>query len=114
MNIPREAVELYLAEMDDRIDLPGPLQDFRAAFLNESDVELERKRGVMRARILLKHADPHKEEKLQILSDIIQSNVRRRADFERAKESSRWKQAIVTGVFTLLGALAGGWITRPS
>jgi hypothetical protein len=112
--VPRELIERYFAEQEDRQDVSTPLDAFRAAYLDESDYEIERKRKILRNRVLAHFEGGDAKAKLDVLSKIVQDNVRRRAAFELYREIAEWKRSWLaagsTIVGTLLGVVIGAWI----
>lgn len=108
IQLPQEAYLRLLRAVDeyqdDHFDQDMALEDFRKAYEDESDSELERKRKIMRNRILDKYEPEISKNKYDILTEIIKANARRRHAFERQKEVSQWLRMAVT---LLVGGLLG-------
>jgi hypothetical protein len=87
---------------DDYFDRDIALEDFQKAYEDESDFELERKRAILRNRILTKIELDDSKQRYEILTTIIKANMRRSHAFEREKEIGQWIRMIVSA---LLGGL---------
>lgn len=93
IELPKDVFDALLraAGADDELDTETTIADFEANFRNETDVELERKRAIMRNRLLVGHGDKAlNQQKLDVLTNIIQGNVRRRKDFEDQRAAGVW------------------------
>ena len=93
---------------DDKFDQDMELNEFEKLYRDESDTELERKRTIMRNRILAKHEPERSRNRYEILTEIIKANARRRHVFERQKELNQWLRVGAAGI---VGALLG-WLAK--
>lgn len=92
------------AEPDDESDAGLALEQFRQIFMNESDTELERKRGIMRNRLLARYGDPEMNKaRHDILSTIIQNRFQSRQQTEAQRDVSTWVRWGLGYVISFIG-----------
>lgn len=105
--VPPEVIARYFSALDDERDR-GPSERFRDAYLHESDEEIERKRKILRNRILAVYEPEQSRERIEILSKIVQDRQKER----QTAAGNGWRQVWVNGVFTLGGGAIGALLTK--